>query len=124
MILHLPNGYNTQVGDGGAVLSGGYRQRIGLARAVFGVPSLVVRDEPSSNLDAEDDQALAVCLAGLKALGATVIVVSHRTVTLGEVDKLLFLRHGEVEAFGPRAEIAARLAPRKPNLSAPALADG
>lgn len=124
MILRLPDGYNTQVGEGGAVLSGGYRQRIGLARAVFGIPSLVVLDEPSSNLDTDGDQALAACLAGLKALGTTVIVVSHRPVTLGKVDKILFLKHGAVEAFGPRTEIAAKLAQRKSKLPTSELADG
>jgi ABC-type protease/lipase transport system fused ATPase/permease subunit len=114
MILKLPQGYNTQVGDGGAVLSGGYRQRIGLARAVFGIPSLVVLDEPSSNLDADGDIALASCMAGLKALGSTVVIVSHRPTTLGAVDKILFLKDGAVEAFGPRDQIAARLAPKRP----------
>jgi PrtD family type I secretion system ABC transporter len=122
MILRLPQGYNTQVGVGGAVLSGGYRQRIGLARAVFGIPSLVVLDEPSSNLDADGDAALAACLASLKALGSTVVIVSHRPASLGAVDRILFLKDGAVEAFGPREQIAARLT-RRP-AATPEMADG
>ena len=109
MILRLPNGYDTQVGEGGAVLSGGYRQRIALARAVFGEPSLVVLDEPSSNLDAEGDAALAECVAELKQRGTTVVIVSHRPATLAIVDKILLMRDGAVELFGERAEVAARL---------------
>lgn len=109
MILRLPNGYDTQVGDGGAVLSGGYRQRIGLARAIYGRPSLVVLDEPSSNLDAEGDAALADCIQTLKKRGTTVIIVSHRPTTIGIVDKVLVLKDGVAEMFGARAEIMARL---------------
>ncbi|MDP2356769.1 MAG: type I secretion system permease/ATPase [Beijerinckiaceae bacterium] len=109
MILRLPNGYDTQVGDGGAVLSGGYRQRIGLARAVYGRPSIVVLDEPSSNLDAEGDAALADCIQTLKKRGTTVIIVSHRPTTIGIVDKILVLKDGVAEMFGARAEIMARL---------------
>lgn len=109
MILRLANGYDTQVGDGGAVLSGGYRQRIGLARAVYGRPSLVVLDEPSSNLDAEGDAALADCIVALKKRGTTVIIVSHRPTTIGIVDKILVLKDGVAEMFGTRAEIMARL---------------
>jgi ATP-binding cassette, subfamily C, bacterial len=109
MILELPEGYDTQVGEGGAVLSGGYRQRIGLARAVFGNPSFVVLDEPSSNLDSAGDFALAECIARLKEMGTTVIIVSHRTATIAAVDKLLVLRDGIVEAFGERQEIVAKL---------------
>jgi ATP-binding cassette subfamily C protein len=109
MILRLPNGYETEVGEGGAVLSGGYRQRIALARAVFGDPSLVVLDEPSSNLDSEGDAALADCVTQLKQRGTTVVIISHRPATLATVDKILLLRDGRVETFGERAEVMARL---------------
>jgi PrtD family type I secretion system ABC transporter len=109
MILHLSNGYDTQVGEGGAVLSGGYRQRIALARAVYGSPSLVVLDEPSSNLDADGDTALANCIMQLKQNGVTVVLVSHRPSTIGVVDKILVLRDGAVEMFGSRVEVMARL---------------
>ena len=109
MILGLPQGYDTQVGEGGTILSGGYRQRIGLARAVFGNPAYVVLDEPSSNLDAAGDAALAECIARLKELGTTVILISHRTMTIASVDKLLVLRDGLIEAFGGRQEVIARI---------------
>ncbi|MHC2273865.1 ATP-binding cassette subfamily C protein [Bradyrhizobium diazoefficiens] len=109
MILRLPDGYSTQVGEGGAKLSGGYRQRIGLARAIFANPSLLVLDEPSSNLDAEGDAALADCILQLKKRGTTVVIVSHRPATIGVVDKILVLKDGVAEMFGPRAEIMSRL---------------
>jgi ATP-binding cassette subfamily C protein len=109
MVLRLPAGYETQVGDTGGVLSGGYRQRIGLARAVYGRPSLVVLDEPSSNLDSDGDTALLDCIAELKRSGTTVVMVSHRPNTLAAVDKLLVLRDGTAELFGPRDEVIARL---------------
>jgi PrtD family type I secretion system ABC transporter len=109
LILRLPQGYETPVGEGGAVLSGGLRQRIALARAVYGDPSLVVLDEPSSNLDGDGDRALADCILELKRRGVTVILVSHRPQTVGVADKLLVLKDGAVEMFGPRAEVLNRL---------------
>lgn len=108
MILRLPNGYETQVGNGGATLSGGYRQRIGLARAVFGNPSIVVLDEPSSNLDKDGEAALLACLSELKQRKISVVVVSHQASTLDEVDKILVLRDGAVDFFGSRAEFLAK----------------
>jgi ATP-binding cassette, subfamily C, type I secretion system permease/ATPase len=118
MILTLPRGYQTPVGEGGANLSGGHRQRIALARALYGHPSLVVLDEPSSNLDIEGDIALANCLAQLKEMGRTVIIISHRPATLNLVDKILLLQAGTVRLFGPRLEVLAKLGQPMPSIAA------
>jgi ATP-binding cassette subfamily C protein/ATP-binding cassette subfamily C protein EexD len=109
MILALPHGYETQIGEGGVNLSGGHRQRIALARALYGEPALVVLDEPSSNLDMEGDAALANCLGKLKEQERTVVVISHRLASLNTVDKLLCLHLGAVAMFGPRREVLAKL---------------
>lgn len=111
-ILGLPEGYDTPVGEGGAVLSGGMRQRIALARAVYGSPSLVVLDEPNSNLDVDGDVALGNCIVQLKARGATTVIVSHRSGTLGVVDKILVMKEGAAAMFGPRNEVLQRLSAR------------
>jgi ABC-type protease/lipase transport system fused ATPase/permease subunit len=109
MILRLPRGYETEVGEGGAVLSGGYRQRIGLARAVYGSPSLVILDEPSSNLDIAGDEALRECVLELKNRRTTVVLISHRPSTLCVVDKILVMQNGMLDLFGPRDEVIAHL---------------
>jgi ATP-binding cassette subfamily C protein/ATP-binding cassette subfamily C protein EexD len=109
MILRLPQGYDTEIGDGGQHLSGGQRQLIGLARALYGAPKLVVLDEPNSNLDGDAEQALIRGIEALKRRGVTVVLVSHRPTLVQGVDKVLLMRDGAVEAFGPRAEVLKRL---------------
>jgi PrtD family type I secretion system ABC transporter len=109
MILRLPEGYETQIGDAGAVLSGGQRQRLALARALYGDPKLVVLDEPNANLDIEGEAALSSALRELKARSVTVIMVSHRPALMGQLDKLAILKDGSLEAFGPSAAVLPRL---------------
>jgi PrtD family type I secretion system ABC transporter len=113
MILKLPDGYETQIGDGGAILSGGQRQRIALARALYGEPRLLVLDEPNANLDTVGEAALLAALAELKARGVTVIMVTHSTALMAALDKLALLKGGTLEMFGPSAAVLARL--RSPN---------
>jgi ATP-binding cassette subfamily C protein len=119
MICHLPSGYETVLERGGAPLSGGQKQRIALARAFFGQASMVVLDEPNSNLDAAGEQALAEALRRAKDKGITIIVVTQRPALLNIVDKVLILRNGRAEAFGAPKEVLHRLlrgarAPQQP----------
>lgn len=102
MIVRLPDGYETQVGDGGTNLSAGQRQRVALARALFGNPFLVVLDEPNSNLDADGDKALAQAIVGVRQRGGIVVVVAHRNSILAQLDLLLVMDQGTVKAFGSR----------------------
>jgi ATP-binding cassette subfamily C exporter for protease/lipase len=108
-ILALPEGYATEIGSEGARLSGGQRQRLALARALYGDPVFVVLDEPNSSLDEAGDRALAEAIGAAKARGTTFIVMTHRTSILGVSDKLLVLAEGQVQAFGPRDQVLARL---------------
>jgi len=109
IIMALPLGYETNIGRDGAVLSGGQRQRVGLARAMYGKPVLVVLDEPNSSLDEAGDTALANAIASLKQLGTTFVIMTHRSNVLVVADKILLMREGTQQAFGPRDEVLAAM---------------
>lgn len=109
MILRFPNGYDTQIGEGGSHLSGGQRQRIAFARAVYDNPAFVVLDEPNSNLDDAGEAALIQAVLQLKARGTTVVVITHRTNIIAAVDKILLLVDGAVQMFAPRDQVLQAL---------------
>ena len=109
MILHMPQGYDTPLGDGGAGLSGGQRQRLGLARAMYGDPSILVLDEPNSNLDDVGEAALVNAIQDLRRRGKTIVLITHRTSVIGITSKLLLLREGVGEMFGPTDQVLAAL---------------
>jgi ABC-type protease/lipase transport system fused ATPase/permease subunit len=114
MILALSQGYDTEIGEAGSHLSGGQRQRIGLARALYGMPRVIVLDEPNASLDADGETVLLRALFTAKSWGATVVIVAHQPRILAPIDKLLLLRHGAVEAFGPREEVLERVRRPRP----------
>jgi ATP-binding cassette subfamily C protein PrsD len=112
MIVGLPDGYETQVGESGTALSAGQAQRVALARALYGDPFLVVLDEPNSNLDAEGDEALSRAIMSVRARGGIVVVVAHRPSAIAGVDLLLMMNQGRVAAFGPKDEVLSRVLQR------------
>ena len=109
MILRLPDGYETQLGERGSVLSAGQRQRVGLARTIFGSPSFIVLDEPNANLDAEGEHALMRAIAILKGRGAAIVLISHKPQAFQHADKILLLRNGQVAEYGERDAILQKL---------------
>jgi ATP-binding cassette subfamily C exporter for protease/lipase len=116
LILRLPKGYNTPVWDGTPQLSGGQIQRLGLARAVLQKPSLVVLDEPNSNLDSDGEDALAKAIQYLRSQDSTVIIMTHRNSAMAAVNRILILNKGKQVAFGEKEETLAKYVRIKPNL--------
>jgi ATP-binding cassette subfamily C protein len=123
LIQRLPNGYDTQLGPQGHALSGGQRQRIALARAFYGSPRVVVLDEPNAALDSEGEEALVSALIGARSQGITCIVITQRTSILPAVTRLMVIKDGRVEAFGPRDEVLAQ-GQGAPAASVPPAANG
>jgi PrtD family type I secretion system ABC transporter len=109
MVQQMPDGYDTEIGDGGQSLSGGQRQRIGLARALFGRPTIVVLDEPNANLDSPGEIALIEAIRQLKAAGTTVAFVTHKTSMLTLADKVLVMDQGAIRLYGEREEVMAKI---------------
>ncbi|SDH21058.1 ATP-binding cassette, subfamily C, exporter for protease/lipase [Pseudomonas flavescens] len=109
LILQLAEGYDTCLGEGGIGLSGGQKQRIGLARALYGLPALIVLDEPNSNLDEPGEQALLAAIAEAKRQGRTLVLIAHKPSLLASTDKLLVLRAGQMQAFGPAQQVLQEL---------------
>lgn len=121
MILHLPNGYDTVIGGAGGILSGGQKQRIGLARAVYGTPKFLVLDEPNSNLDDQGEKELVEAIQRIKQANCTIVIITHRTMVLQCVDKILVMKEGAAVSFGPRDQVLANLMGQsKPKQSATA----
>jgi ABC-type protease/lipase transport system fused ATPase/permease subunit len=112
MILELPAGYDTVIGTGGHGLSGGQRQKVGLARAFYRTPPLIVLDEPTSNLDAEGEAAVRQAMDALSRCGSTVVVIGHRPTLLAGVDLLMVIQKGVVTNFGPTADVMPQITRR------------
>ncbi|MFC3321338.1 type I secretion system permease/ATPase [Mesorhizobium cantuariense] len=109
LVVHLPEGYETRIGEAGSALSAGQRQRVALARALYGDPFLVILDEPNSNLDAEGEAALTEAIQGVRARGGIAVVVAHRPSALASLDQVLVMANGRVQAFGPKNEVLNKI---------------
>ncbi|MFZ5672891.1 MAG: type I secretion system permease/ATPase [Pseudomonadota bacterium] len=118
LIVHLPEGYETRIGEAGTRLSAGQRQRVALARALYGDPFLVILDEPNSNLDTEGEAALSRAIESVRARGGIAIVVAHRPSALAPLDQLLVMADGKPQMLGPRDQVLARLARPKTSRTA------
>ena len=112
LIVNLPAGYGTPVGEHGSALSFGQAQRVALARAVYGDPFLVVLDEPNSHLNSEGDEALTRAILGVRERKGIVIVVAHRPSAIAGVDKILVMNQGKMQAFGPKDEVLSKVLQR------------
>ncbi len=117
MILALPEGYDTVINSYSGSLSAGQRQRVGLARAIYGNPKLIVLDEPNSNLDDQGENDLLAALSQMKGSGSTIIVITHRTSILSLVDKLMILKDGMIARFGSRDDVLQALSSKSPNVT-------
>lgn len=126
VIMKLPEGYQSNIGDEGVVFSGGQKQRVGMARAMYGHPKFVILDEPNSNLDHESEQHLINAIRFLKTRGTTLVIVTHRESLVAEADYLMILRYGLIQAYGPRNDVIAALQKSQndqtPSVSNPVLA--
>ncbi|NBW61512.1 MAG: ATP-binding cassette domain-containing protein, partial [Methylophilaceae bacterium] len=120
MVLRLPKGYDTPIGEAGSLLSGGQRQRIALARTLYGNPQIMVLDEPNANLDDAGEKALIAAIQQMKTEGRTVVLVTHRLNILSVADDLLVMQEGKVLQHGPRDEILKQMKTAKENAAAAA----
>jgi len=119
MIVRLPAGYDTPIGEQGSALSAGQAQRIALARAVYRDPFLVVLDEPNSNLDSEGEEALTRTILGIRERKGIVVVVAHRPSAIAGVDRLLMMNQGRAQAIGPKEEVLSKVLQRPLSMPRP-----